>query len=203
MRASFSGGHKVAFETIAGTVKKLDNNEDFDMDEKQVKELIEATMQPYKDANAKLTAELEAERKATAEFKAQQEADDKEAEEYAIRLARKRVTEALDSAVKSKSMTPATRELYERQIGVDDDYRVVGINVEEIKKMFSVPDNSNGGAFSRSEDENGTDAEQALLDKTYENMADTGERNFKASFTRVCAANPKLHREYLDSNGVK
>jgi hypothetical protein len=204
MRTSFSGGHKVAFETLAGNVKKLDNYEEDVMDAKEVQALIDKTTQPLIDANAKLTADLEAAQKANAKFKADSEAAEKKQREDAIKLARKSVTDVLDEAVKSKALTPATREVYERQIGVSDDERVVKIDVEEIKKMFSVKAESGKGAFSRSgeESEEGN-PEEELLALVNENMADTGESNFSAAFSRVCAANPKLHRAYLDDNGVK
>lgn len=47
------------------------------------------------------------------------------------------------------------------------------------------------------------DAGDQLNLLTRKSMAESGETNFQVAFMRVCAVHPKLHREYLDSNGVK
>ena len=44
-------------------------------------------------------------------------------------------------------------------------------------------------------------AEGILLQLTRENQAATGERDFAAAFARVSAANPELHRAYLNAIG--
>jgi len=47
------------------------------------------------------------------------------------------------------------------------------------------------------------DAGPILDQLVRENIAATGEKNYVAAFMRVAAANPKLHKIYLNSNGVK
>ncbi len=49
--------------------------------------------------------------------------------------------------------------------------------------------------------EGSKDAEGILLQLTRENQAATGEKDFAAAFARVSAANPKLHRAYLNAVG--
>ena len=47
------------------------------------------------------------------------------------------------------------------------------------------------------------EAEGLLLRLTRENQAETGEKDFNAAFIRVAAANPLLHKSYLNGNGKK
>jgi len=47
------------------------------------------------------------------------------------------------------------------------------------------------------------EAEGLLLQLTRENQAETGEKDFMAAFIRVAAANPLLHKSYLNGNGKK
>ncbi len=205
-RTRFTGGHRLAFETIAGTSKKLKyEKESFNMDEKQVKDLIDSTVEPLKEANAKLTEQLENANKTIANFTKQQEEDEKKAKQEAIKASRKAITETLDQAVRQKTLTPAFRENYEKQIGLDNDETVVNIDLEQVKQMFSV-DKIDGGPQGREKDgdvDDVDDAEAQLHHLTRKNMAETGEDDFRVSFNRVAAANPKLHKAYLNSNGVK
>lgn len=199
-RTAFSGGHRVSFETTAGTGKKL--KKDKGMDKEEVQALIKEANQPLVDANAQLTKDNKALKEANAQFTLDKtEADDK-AKKDAITFARKNVTEVLDAAVKAKSLTPAFREIYEKQIGVADDARVVEIKLEEVKSMFKIEesDDKHTGFHKDGDDELGDDPEGKLLSLVYKNQAETG-KDFKVSFAAVSAANPELHKAYLDLNG--
>ena len=200
-RTKLSGGRRVSFETTAGKTVKI-SQEDTGMDEKQVQALIDKATKPLVDANAKLTVDLEAANKLNATFKADKaEADDK-AKKDAITLARDGVTKVLDAAVESKAMTPAMRETYAKQIGVDDDERVVEIELDEVKAMFSVKEDENGNPIGlhKSAEDDPDDPEAEMLALVYKSQADTG-KTFAVAFAAVQKANPKLHRAYLDSNG--
>jgi hypothetical protein len=202
-RTRFTGGHKLAFETIAGTSKKFKVKPgDDEMDDKKVQELIDATLEPLKATNAKLTADLEAANKKLAEFTAKQVADEKAAKLEKIKASRKAVTEILDQAVRDKKLTPAFRENYEKQIGLEDDERVESIDLEQVKSMFSVKVVPGQQGLIDDEDKDDVDSEAELVKLTRKNMAETGSKDFRECFMRVAAANPELHKDYLDSNGV-
>lgn len=204
-RTEFNGGRRVAFETTAGTSKKFKSTkrEEFTMDDAKVKELIAESLQPLKDANEELRQQVEAKDKEIAQFKREKAEAEETAKKAKIKLARDAVTEVLDSAVKQKNLTPAQREVFEKQIGFTNDERIVEINVEELKTMFSVKPPKDG----QQGEEDGVDEfdnpEAKLMELTNENMAKTGSDDFQANFMRTCRANPKLHKAYLDANGVK
>ena len=200
-RARFAGGRRVAFSTIAGTPKRMKPKDD-EMDEKKIQELIDKAMAPVLEQNVQLSKDLKAEQDKTAQFTRDKADDEKKAKEAKVKLARKAVTDVLDAAVRAKTLEPATREVYEKQIGVDDDERVITINLEDIKKMFSVPkDDGKQGLHGKPGDDDFEDPEAELLSLVRKNQADTGESDFVKCFSRVAAANPKLHKAYLDSNG--
>jgi len=205
-RTSFAGGHRVAFETIAGTSKKFHKKPvEVEMDKKEVQDLIDAATKPLADANTELSKDLKAANATIAKFTSDKADDEKKAKEEKIKLARANVTAVLDAAVKGKTMTPAIREVYEKQIGLDDDERVVSINVEEIKTMFSVKgdDDQTGLHKDDGDDIDDKDPGGQLLTLSRKYQADHGEDSLKVAFTRVSEANPELHRAYLDSNGEK
>jgi len=204
-RTAITGGHRVAFETIAGKseFKVKVPKEDLDLDKKEVQELIDAATKPLADNNVKLTKDLKDANDTIAQFTSDKADDEKTAKEEKVKLARKTVTDVLDAAVRSKAMTPANRTVYEAQIGVDDDERVLKIDVEQIKTMFSVKDVDQQTGLHKDQNDNGDsdNPEAELLTLVRKNQADTGEKDFSVSFSAVAAANPKLHKAYLDANG--
>ncbi len=209
-RTRFTGGHRVAFETTAGKGKTVVTKivkKEFELDEKDVKKMVDTAIEPLKDANTKLTKDLEAANKVNAQFIADKADAEKKATEEAVKLARKDVTEVLDAAVRLKTLTPALRETYELQIGVNDDERVVKIKLDEVKAMFKVPEDTKQTGLHKSvedeDEDDDADPEAKLMALTYKNMAENGKDNFRACFMRIAKANPKLHKAYLDANGIK
>jgi len=204
-RTSFAGGHRVAFETIAGTSKKFHKQVEVEMDKKEVQDLIDVATKPLVDSNEQLTKDLKEANTTIAKFTSEKADDEKKAKEEKIKLARANVVSVLDAAVKGKTMTPATREIYEKQIGLDDDERVVSIDVGQIKTMFSVKDDDDQTGLHKDEkdkiDTKDPGGQLLTLSKKYQ--ADHGEDSLKVAFSRVSEANPELHRAYLDSNGEK
>ncbi len=203
-RTGFTGGHRVAFESCAGSTKfvKLED-EEVGLEASDVKKLIDDAMAPVLEENVKLKKDLAAEKEKTAKFASDKADDEKKALEEKVTLARKEVTEVLDAAVRSKAMTPATREVYEKQIGLADDERVLKIKVEEIKVMFSIKKDDVGQTgLHKDNDDDDDDPEAQLMDLTRKNQAVNG-KGFDEVFAATCAANPKLHKAYLDSNGEK
>lgn len=204
-RTGSTGGHRVAFETIAGNNGKVTTTNRFtiledesEMDEKEVKQLVNAALEPLTEQNAQLTKDLKAANELNAKFTSEKADDEKTVLADKVKLARKAVTEVLDAAVRSKSMSPATRETYEKQIGLGDDERVLEIKVEDVKTMFSIK-NTDGQQGRHGDNQDKSEAEGQLLLKTRESQATTG-KDFATCFSLVCAANPKLHLEYLNAN---
>jgi len=204
-RTSFAGGHRVAFETIVGKGKKFHKKPvEVEMDKKEVQDLIDTTTKPLIEANAKLTKDLETANETIAKFTSEKDDDEKEAKAKAIKLARDNVVAVLDAAVRSKAMTPATRDVYEKQIGLNDDERVVSINVDEIKTMFSVKDEDmQTGKVKKDDEIDLDDPAGSLLKLSKDYQLKHGEDSFSVAFVRVSEANPELHRAYLDCNGEK
>jgi len=207
-RTGFAGGHRVAFETIAGTKVKsktssftIPKEDESEMDKKEVQELLDAALKPLNDANVKLTADLEAANKTIAQFTTDKADGEKTALEEKVKLARKAVTDVLDAAVRSKAMSPATRETYEKQIGLNDDERVLEIKVDDIKVMFKVKDADTQSGLHGDNEAEGDDPEAELMALTRKSMANTPGTEFGVAFKLTCAANPKLHVAYLNANG--
>jgi hypothetical protein len=207
-RTEFTGGQRVSFETIAGKRKKdpqPSNSEESFMDEKAMKQFvadaIDKATTPLKDELEKVVQERD-------ELKFKVEQHDKEKAEFEARqrkqrivATRKEVTDLLNTAVREKHMTPAMREIYAEQIGVDDDDRVLEIDVSKVRKMCSIeatPKSDDEGK-RRSKSTSG-DPGKDLTNLTYQFMAEHNEANFTRALTHVARQNPDLHREYLDSN---
>lgn len=212
-RTEFTGGHRLAFNVIAGNKaggpkrgNDPPNKKEGEMDKKETEDMINAALKPLNDANLKLTADLDTANKLVAKYAKDKEEADHDTEQKAIKLSRANVTEILDQAVRQKTLTPAVRETYSSQIGLDDDERVVNIKLDEVKAMFSVTkiDDKQQGLEKDKKDEDDLDnPESALMSLTRKNMADNGESDFAEMFKLTCSAHPKLHKAYLDSNGEK
>ena len=57
--------------------------------------------------------------------------------------------------------------------------------------------------MEKAAEEGSKDAGPILLQIIRETMAANGSDDFKANFTRVAEANPRLHEAYLNANGVR
>lgn len=174
------------------------------MDEDKVQKLIADALAPLAKQVADKDAEI-ATLKADRDKRDKEEADFKRKEaEKKVTMARAEVTKVMDEAVKAKTMTPALRETYAKQIGLDDDDRVQNIVLDEVKLMCGAvkgTDDDPEGKVTKDKQEANPGDE--LLRLTRKAMAETGNDSFAATFSRVAAANPEIHKEYLDSNGEK
>ena len=204
-RTGFTGGQRVAFETIAGKIETIDYTEkDMPVTKEEIKALVDDAVKPFAAANAELTTKLDEANKKIAQFESEKADAEKQAAKDQIELARKNVKDVLDEAVKNMSLTPAFREVYEEQIGFSDDARVVEIDVDKMRKLFSVKKKGESMSFEREGgNESFDNPEDELFTLTRKNMASSGEKNFQAAFSATCVANPELHLAYLNSNGVK
>jgi len=208
-RSSFAGGRRLCFETIAGkkTGKtQTQRTEEPEMDSKELKQFVAdavaTAVQPLKDSledvtkdRDQLRVDLDAANKKQTDFEADQK-------KQKIVAARKTVTEILDAAVRDKHLTPAMREVYSTQIGVDDDESVLGIDIEQVKLMCNVTKvgkTDEEGKRNKGDDLTG-DASKDLTAMTHAFMAEHGEKSFTRALTAVARANPDLHQDWLDSN---
>lgn len=208
-RAEFSGGHRVMFKTVAGSRAggsiKPSGDIDMPISEEDFKKL-----QASVDA---LTAKIDEKDKIIAEQASTIKAsEDKESErirkerEEKIAATRKTVKDLIDGAVRDKHMTPAIREVYTKQIGLEDDDKVLDIDVEQVKIMCnavkSVDDKEQGkDVHTDTKYDDIKDPGQRLVKMTQDYQAEHNIKEFKEAFTFVAQANPELHQEYLDSPG--
>ena len=186
-RTSFAGGRRICFETIAG--KKQESisieKEELEMDEKQLKQFIADAVEPLKQELEKVTFERDELRLKTEQADRERAEFEAEQKRQKITAARQSINDVLDEAVRDKRMTPAMREIYTAQIGVNSDDRVVDIDIEQVKAMCSAVNVSPIGA-------------SAMTAKTPE----YGERNFARALEAVARANPDLHKAYLENGEV-
>ena len=118
-------------------------------------------------------------------------------------LASKR-TEAkavLENAVKAKAITPAARENFTKQYGLDDDAMLERLDLAVFKATFAaeVP-NGDGRNSSSKKTSLETRPDIALNKLVKEYQAEHGEKDYRKAFDRVAEANPELHQEYLNMN---
>jgi len=201
-RTSFAGGRRMCFETIAGKgTQTITHKEENFMDKQELKEFVSEQLAPIQSELADVKSERD-ELRTRAEKAEKEQADFKASEKKEkVKLARKTVTDVLDTAVRDKKMTPAMREGYSAQIGVDEDERVLDIDVEQVKLMCSATtvDTKQQGR-EKKDDETFDTASAELTVKTHAFMAEHGEKSFTRALESVARANPDLHKQYLDSN---
>lgn len=206
-RTAFSGGHRVVFNTMKGERPEINSKEEFEMDKKEIQEMVDAAIAPLKTEIVDLKAERDTLKQKNEKLEADQKDREKAEQQEKIAASRKAVTTILDEAVKEKRMTPAVRETYSKQIGVDDDKRVIEIDLDQVKLMCGAtkgPDTKEQGHVADKDDDKYADVDnpgEKLMRMTRDYQADKGEDNFEVAFSRVANANPELHKAYLMSNG--
>jgi hypothetical protein len=149
--------------------------------------------------NVKLTGEKDAFSKTITD----REATDKV---EAVKVKRGEVVELFETAVKAEVITPAQRESFSKLLGVDDDVKVVSIELEDVKTLiggdatlFSKKPTGKEDMDQQNEDDS---AEDVLTTKAFEHMEKTGSEDFEKAMFSVMRTNPKLSVEYINSNGV-
>ena len=214
VRADLDVEGRVAwFSAVAGN---RNDNEDFEMDKDDIRKAVEEAVAPFKaqlDTQAEelkkfkaRNEELEEENKTLKTAKEKQEKDDADKK---VELARKDVTGLFDAAVKAKKISPAQREVYERQLGVKDDKRVVDIDTEDLRKMLDLPekkgDEGTSQAFNRQPGENDVDANLApdrlVLKRANEKVAayvGSPKLSFDRAVEQVLEEDPALAKRYAN-----
>ena len=203
-RTSFSGGRRLCFETMAGT--PLVETKVINMDDKELKqavsEAVALAVEPLQKQLEEVTKERDKFMRMAEKAEGEKLAFEAEQKRQRISEIRNAVTGLLDDAVRDKKMTPAMREVYSAQIGVDSDDRVLQIDVDQVKLMCSATtkDDAESGQTRTVDTETYTDPADELTQRTRKFMAEHNERNFRRALEAVARANPDLHKQYLDSN---
>lgn len=176
------------FAAIFGREPQLET----EMDEAKIKEMIAAAVAPLAEANKALMAENVALKQQTVEFSAKQKKD-------AADKARSDVNAILDTGVQDGSITPAQKATFSRTLGVDDDTRVVTIDLADVKAMVGTKkanfsqQSRQGGGTERIEE----DAGEEIVRLADEEMRKTPGLKFTVAKELVMKRNPDLAREYI------
>lgn len=197
------------------------------MNEEDIKKMVAAAIAPYKEEAESLRAELstwkakfssEETLRLTAESKMKQlEIRDAEREaevnKTKVKMARQSVTEMLDSAVKGKKITPATKERIISTFGVNDDTRVVKIDVTEIRELFSLTEadktvlnggesqakGGGGGHEDGDPNRKHKDVFAEVEHRVNKIRAESPNLSYQQATHAVFRADKELHREYLNT----
>lgn len=211
-RADFSGGHRICFTVSEGKIpdKEEDDMGISDEDFKKLQASVDKLDKKLDEKDEELAKEKEEKAKLAREneeLKRKEKEREEALKKEKIEASRKAVNDILNEAVNQKKMTPAIRETYSKQIGVDDDERVVSIDLEQVKLMCGAvkgKDDKESGKVDNENDDLGDKApDEQLLTLARQFQTKHGEKSLEVAFSRVAEANPKLHRAYLDMNGEK
>lgn len=131
----------------------------------------------------------------------EREAAEKAAIEAKAKVEAKRaeVTEAMESAVKAGSITPAQRGVFAKMLKVDDDEAVVSIDIEDVKALCGAKvEFSKDSAKNSKADERGV--MQKVLDGVKEIQTNGEAQSFMAAQQLLFSRDPDLGRAYLNAN---
>ena len=142
-----------------------------------------------------------------AQFSADKTAREAADKQTAITTKRDEVKAVFETAVKAEVITPAKRETFAKLLGVDDDEKVINIDIEDVKTliggdaaMFSKKDTSSANTDTDDDDTSGLSPSEQLTQKTFEYMEKHGKEDFESASFAVMRANPKLSKENMLSN---
>lgn len=211
-RASFEDGVSMVFSK-AGNFNSPENP---DMDKKELQEVIDSATAPLRESLSRLEERTETLEKENKDLKTENEtlkAEKKETAEKAqkakIEATRKDAGVILDAAVRSKNITPAQRETFEKTFGIKDDERVLTLDMSDLKIAVGFKadqDVSKSVTMSRKEeDENMSDEslDVQVVTATRKVQANKPGLSYQEAQQIALQADPKLAQAYLDSNGVK
>lgn len=130
-------------------------------------------------------------------------------------FARTGINEIFDAAVTAKKITPAQRELFSKQLGVDNDERVIALKGEDVRALLGVTADADdkggkkgkggdGQAFSRSQDDaddgafDKGKADQEVFKRARELQSKSQGLTFSRAMEQVLQADPELATAYRD-----
>ncbi len=195
----------------------FDDNKEDDMSgvtQADMENAIQKAMEPFQKKIDALTLEnSELEKKFTKateerdEFKKKAEGAEEAETKTKVDAARTAVAEVFEAAVKAKTITPAQREVYEKNFGVDDDEQVVKIDVADIKVVLGIKEDKKkmddtSKSFSKDVDDDDLAPDEKVAMFTRRYMSEHDVTKYTDAQQRVLEGDPKLAREYANMNGT-
>lgn len=139
-RAAFSSSARMSFSAYEDKPVKPNEEKSMSITKEEMEARLEAERakfdreQAAKDAAHQ--AELDAEKAKVVEFEREKKERAENEAKAKVKLARDNVTAILEDGVKKFGLTPAKRDSYRKLFGVDDDARVVEIDIEDLKNLI-------------------------------------------------------------------
>lgn len=198
---------RASFSAITGQMKD-EPKQEVKMTDEEIKALVKQSTQPIIEANAKLTQENAELKSKVEKFTKDEEARVVAEKANKVKLAREAVTKVLDDAVKAQAITPAQREAKFKILGVNDDERVVLIDLDAVKadlpKGKKVQMNrqegkgqGEGGDGSGDGQRVYEDADQELDRLANEIVAENPKVSYGEATRLAMKRNPELAKEWL------
>jgi len=205
--ALFSVGRRAAFAAVAG------NKTEINMDKQEIQsEIAKAVAAALPGVEASVTAKFAAKQTelqtALDAANAKVATFEKEKHDAKVGTARARVVAVFEGLVKSEVIKAAQRESFSKLLGVDDDARVVNIDVEALVKSFGVVETKSAdgkvafkaeSAGDKTGDEDkpmNYDAACAELDKRANAIVARDKVSYSVAKHQVLAADEKLATVY-------
>lgn len=188
--------------TVFSAIQGRNEPEESEMDEKQIQAMIDKAVKPLADQNVELSAKLKESQEQVAKMTREKEEADKAQKAEKVKLARESINQKLEAGVKQSLITPAQREYFIANMGVNDDARVIGLDVDAY-----IASASGGKKVDLSKDtgKGGTNKDQRVHEDPrleVERLAKVEvEKEPKISFSqavrRVLSKNTDLANEYI------
>ena len=197
-RGGFTASRKACFSAVAGNLKEIDMDEITKLAE-QVKDLS-AKLATMTDEHVALKRERDEMTSKLEVF--EREAAEKAAIEAKAKIEAKRaeVTEALESAVKAGSITPAQRGVFAKMLKVEDDEAVIAIELDDVKALTGAKVEFSKDSAKAKVEEDPRDVMQKVTDQAHEIVASGEAKTFGAALQMLFSRDKELARDYLYAN---
>lgn len=171
------------------------------LDETKVQEMIAAALEPVKAENEDLKKQLDAEKKKSAKFAREEQ----ERQATAVKERRAKAEAIIENAVKESRILPAQRETFTRLFRLDDDATVMREGLlTELEAAFS---NTAPITFATGEvgmsDPQSFERERDVFketDRRTRKIMNAQGLDYRTALHQVFASDPKLHREYIETD---
>jgi hypothetical protein len=161
------------------------------------------------EENKRIAAETEAK-----SLRLKDEERAKDAAKVKVTMARKGVNDLLEVAVKAKKITPAMRDRAVKMFGVNDDVRVIGIDLDEVKEFFSLSkedkviidgdeSSTRGGGGGEGDGDPSRKHKDVFLESEHRVRVarqQDAKLTYAQAMRHVFSLDPALHREYLNTS---
>jgi hypothetical protein len=169
-----------------------------------IKQSVTGAVAPLQVQLTAVTAENERLKSENAKFARDKEDGEKTQKAERVKLARAKLTELMEAAVKQSVITPGQREMFTKNFGINDDERVVQIDAKDFETMIA------GGKKIDLGREQGQGGGTRKDERVHENVDDEinrlvnvqiatsgGKLPYRRALDVVLQANPALGVEYI------